>query len=228
MPEAWPSMRSTARWVLPVLVGPSTATTREGAWPVERSLMPQMWPETQALATVVNRRRRPQRRPLRHRARRRAGGGSRPRLRRPRRRWLFGARNLSCETRVADRPGVCLARRTRRSDCSKLASDLDIAPRCAVPRSRRSSGRSRASPPARLGRIERVGSRALRRRLVPQLFERLIEGLFNRNGARRIDDIFVVGRDALSAKPPLDGYVSLLQRAKPFADDFALRCILSR
>ena len=40
MPEAWPSIRSTARWVLPVLVGPSTATRRAGAAPVGRSLMP--------------------------------------------------------------------------------------------------------------------------------------------------------------------------------------------
>src|SRR5205085_12591066 len=39
MPEAWDSMRSTARWVLPVLVGPSTATRGDGAAPVERSLM---------------------------------------------------------------------------------------------------------------------------------------------------------------------------------------------
>ena len=39
MPEAWPSMRSTARWVLPVLVGPSTATRREGEAPVGRSVM---------------------------------------------------------------------------------------------------------------------------------------------------------------------------------------------
>src|SRR5690242_13110151 len=39
MPEAWPSMRSTARCVLPVLVGPSTATTRDGACPEGRSLM---------------------------------------------------------------------------------------------------------------------------------------------------------------------------------------------
>src|SRR5271166_2605590 len=29
MPEEWASMRSTARWVLPVLVGPRTATRRE-------------------------------------------------------------------------------------------------------------------------------------------------------------------------------------------------------
>src|SRR4051794_17555426 len=29
-PLAWASMRSMARWVLPVLVGPSTALTREG------------------------------------------------------------------------------------------------------------------------------------------------------------------------------------------------------
>src|SRR5215470_7147150 len=29
MPEEWPSMRSIARWVLPVLVGPSTAVTPE-------------------------------------------------------------------------------------------------------------------------------------------------------------------------------------------------------
>src|SRR5262245_15843296 len=27
MPDEWPSMRSIARWVLPVLVGPSTAVT---------------------------------------------------------------------------------------------------------------------------------------------------------------------------------------------------------
>jgi hypothetical protein len=27
MPEEWPSMRSMARWVLPVLVGPRTAVT---------------------------------------------------------------------------------------------------------------------------------------------------------------------------------------------------------
>ena len=39
MPEAWPSMRSTARWVLPVLVGPSTATTRDGALPDRGPLM---------------------------------------------------------------------------------------------------------------------------------------------------------------------------------------------
>src|SRR5690606_6993258 len=39
MPEAWPSIRSTARWVLPVLVGPRIAATREGAMPAERSLM---------------------------------------------------------------------------------------------------------------------------------------------------------------------------------------------
>src|ERR1700735_2426808 len=39
MPEAWPSMRSTAKWVLPVLVGPRTATRREGEAPAERSLM---------------------------------------------------------------------------------------------------------------------------------------------------------------------------------------------
>ena len=31
MPEAWPSMRSTARWVLPVLVGPRTAMSREAS-----------------------------------------------------------------------------------------------------------------------------------------------------------------------------------------------------
>jgi hypothetical protein len=30
MPDEWPSNRSMARWVLPVLVGPSTAFTREG------------------------------------------------------------------------------------------------------------------------------------------------------------------------------------------------------
>ena len=29
MPDAWPSMRSIARWVLPVFVGPSTATIRD-------------------------------------------------------------------------------------------------------------------------------------------------------------------------------------------------------
>ena len=39
MPEAWPSIRSTARWVLPVLVGPSTATSRESSAPIDGSLM---------------------------------------------------------------------------------------------------------------------------------------------------------------------------------------------
>src|ERR1700720_1387269 len=39
MPEAWASMRSTARCVLPVLVGPSTATRCDGAAPVDLSLM---------------------------------------------------------------------------------------------------------------------------------------------------------------------------------------------
>jgi hypothetical protein len=33
MPDEWASMRSMARWVLPVLVGPSTAVT-----PVPRAL----------------------------------------------------------------------------------------------------------------------------------------------------------------------------------------------
>src|SRR5271163_3064930 len=33
-------MRSTARWVLPVLVGPSTATRWDGAAPADFSLMP--------------------------------------------------------------------------------------------------------------------------------------------------------------------------------------------
>src|ERR1700733_9518495 len=33
-------MRSTARWVLPVLVGPSTATRWDGAAPLDLSLMP--------------------------------------------------------------------------------------------------------------------------------------------------------------------------------------------
>ena len=32
-------MRSTARWVLPVLVGPSTAMSREGAVPADLSFM---------------------------------------------------------------------------------------------------------------------------------------------------------------------------------------------
>src|ERR1700722_283182 len=40
MPEAWASMRSTARCVLPVLGGPSTATRCDGAAPVDFSLMP--------------------------------------------------------------------------------------------------------------------------------------------------------------------------------------------
>src|SRR5690606_8469866 len=39
MPEPWPSIRSTARWVLPVLVGPRIAVTRDGAMPADRSLM---------------------------------------------------------------------------------------------------------------------------------------------------------------------------------------------
>src|SRR5271167_1497619 len=39
MPEACPSILSTAKCVLPVLVGPSTATTWDGAWPVGRSLI---------------------------------------------------------------------------------------------------------------------------------------------------------------------------------------------
>src|SRR5205807_4516275 len=37
MPEEWPSMRSMARWVLPVLVGPSTAVT-----PAPRALEPRL------------------------------------------------------------------------------------------------------------------------------------------------------------------------------------------
>src|SRR5581483_12013093 len=36
-------MRSTARWVLPVLVGPSTAASRAGGLPVGRSLMRIIW-----------------------------------------------------------------------------------------------------------------------------------------------------------------------------------------
>ena len=36
MPERWPSMRSMARWVLPVLVGPRTAVIR----PAEATVMP--------------------------------------------------------------------------------------------------------------------------------------------------------------------------------------------
>src|SRR5436853_4451402 len=37
MPDEWPSMRSMARWVLPVLVGPSTAVT-----PAPRALEPRL------------------------------------------------------------------------------------------------------------------------------------------------------------------------------------------
>src|SRR6202041_579935 len=52
MPQAWPSIRSTARCVLPVLVGPSTATTRDGAWPVGRWLMTfRMWRRNRRVAT---------------------------------------------------------------------------------------------------------------------------------------------------------------------------------
>ena len=43
MPDAWPSIRSTARWVSPVLVGPGTATNRDGACPEGRWLMVRMW-----------------------------------------------------------------------------------------------------------------------------------------------------------------------------------------
>ena len=43
MPEAWPSMRSTARWVLPVLVGPRTAMSREASPRAGERFMSVMW-----------------------------------------------------------------------------------------------------------------------------------------------------------------------------------------
>src|SRR6185437_7417637 len=51
MPEAWPSMRSTARCVLAVLVGPSTAARRAGARPVGRSLMGIIWGRRESRAS---------------------------------------------------------------------------------------------------------------------------------------------------------------------------------
>src|SRR5271163_2640978 len=40
MPEAWPSIRSTARWVLLVLVGPRTAMSREASPRAGERFMP--------------------------------------------------------------------------------------------------------------------------------------------------------------------------------------------
>src|SRR5271168_2082944 len=40
MPEAWPSIRSTARWVFPVLVGPRTAMSREASPRAGERFMP--------------------------------------------------------------------------------------------------------------------------------------------------------------------------------------------
>src|SRR5579872_5516955 len=66
MPEAWPSIRSTAKWVLPVLVGPRTATSREGAAPVGRSLMLRRWDIPRPAASAAA--------PSRHRFRLSLGG----------------------------------------------------------------------------------------------------------------------------------------------------------
>ncbi len=54
MPVAWPSMRSTARWVLPVLVGPRTATRREEDLPIGESVIGVRWGRTGRGASEEN------------------------------------------------------------------------------------------------------------------------------------------------------------------------------